>query len=55
MGMAKAAGWKSSARMRHSEPSLSVSLLPKKCYEPWREAAGQGEKKQVKEEVMNVN
>lgn len=52
-GDGKSSSLESSACMRHSEPSLSVSLLPKKCYEPWRKAGGQ-EKKQVKQ-VVNVN
>lgn len=54
-GDGKSNSLESSACMRHSEPSLSVSVLPKKCSEPWREEGGQEEKKQVKGEVMNVN
>lgn len=47
-GDGKSSSLESSACMRHPEPSLSVSLLKKKiCYELWREAAGQREKKKA--------
>lgn len=56
-GDGKSSSLESSACMRHPEPSLSVSLLKKKYVMSYggRQQDREKKKKQVKEEIMNVN